>query len=167
MASDEALLPGLPRGGANATQRSSRPSEPPRVGIYIYRHRHRPRLQVVLMYAGLYFGHIKAVRTREADREDQRRRTHAVVSMRNLLAHEDKGLSAAAAAATAGSKARHWQHWQSASFPLPRPRVEWTCQFGGQQQIQQGLTSDRRRWPPPSRRQGGGGQAGRGRQEAL
>jgi hypothetical protein len=43
---------------------------------------------VVAMYAVLYFGHIRAVRTREAEREDERKRKHVVASMRQLIAYE-------------------------------------------------------------------------------
>ena len=45
---------------------------------------------VLVMYAALYFGHIRAVRTREAEAEDERKRKHVLVSMRNLLRYEQE-----------------------------------------------------------------------------
>ncbi len=43
---------------------------------------------VALMYIRLYFGHIRTVRTKEAEAEDERKRKHVLVSMRNLLRYE-------------------------------------------------------------------------------
>ena len=46
---------------------------------------------VLAMYIRLYFGHIRAVRTKEAEAEDERKRKHVLVSMRNLLHCEQNG----------------------------------------------------------------------------
>ena len=46
---------------------------------------------VLVMYVRLYFGHIRAVRTKEAEAEDERKRKHVLVSMRNLLHYEQNG----------------------------------------------------------------------------
>ena len=46
---------------------------------------------VLAMYIRLYFGHIRAVRTKEAEAEDERKRKHVLVSMRNLLHYEQNG----------------------------------------------------------------------------
>jgi hypothetical protein len=57
---------------------------------------------VVVMYAGLYFGHMRAVRTREAEAEDGRKRDYVTTSMRNLLAYEAAAAPAAAEAVAEG-----------------------------------------------------------------
>ena len=104
-ASAAAALPAVPAGGANVAQtflqKLGASLWPPKRGHYPYY-----IVSAILMYLGLYFSHVRNVRTREAEEEDRRKREYALISMKHMVEYEDtrERVEAAKAAAAAGAE---------------------------------------------------------------
>ena len=78
-----AALP-TPRNARTWIQKLGLKLWPPRRAHYPYY-----VVSAILMYTGLYFSHIRFVKTREAAEEDRRKREYALISMKHMVQYED------------------------------------------------------------------------------